>query len=267
MIKITGASGFIGEAVVDFCRSHSIPFIAYTRSKNTKNPLLSYISNYAEIPPGGCLIHLGEHNTIATINSEIIEEQHKTIRKLAKAEFDQILYVSSAAVYQQSPFPIKSDSEIYSDSQYAKSKLANEAEVLKAGGIVVRLSNVIGTNMSRQNVLSTICDQRDSAVIKVQNLKPVRDYIWIDDVSSAIVKLALSKEKGIYNISTGVGTSVLELIRMICKISNNTNFRVIETDPGGESTIVLDSLSTTQKTGWRPKVDLISGLAKILGVT
>jgi len=260
MIKVTGATGFIGQAVIKFCRMNSIPVIGYSRSQNDSNENIFQINDYKLIPEGGNLIHLGEHNHIGTITPDLISEHLNVTKSLLTKNFTKIVYGSSAAVYASSPIPISALSNHFSETSYSISKRENEILFLKSSNIVARISNVYGPNMSTYNVLSNILKQRLNSNISVQNLAPIRDYIWVDDVAEALVKLALSDITGVYNVSTGQGTSVAELIRIICKISNNTNFTCNESSPGTLSKIVLDSDPLKLSLNWNPSTSLEHGL-------
>lgn len=265
MIRVTGASGFIGQAVLDYCKGRSLPVVGYTRSSSSSKSALVFVSDYTAVPGDGVLIHLGEHNNISTITTELIEQQLKVSEQLAKKPFQKIVYASSAAVYGPSEDVIKVTSVDYSESIYAQSKLKSENYFLASGNTAVRLSNVFGFKMAQNNVLTTVLRQRNQPLIEVQNVKPIRDYVWSEDVARAMVELALSQHQGIFHVSTGIGSSVADIISMVCEISGNNNYQVRETKPGYGNKIVLDSSETTQKLGWRPQTTLHSGLANLIG--
>lgn len=263
MIRVTGASGFIGQAVLKYCQSRGLPVTGYTRSQNLQ--LATYVASYSQVPANGMLLHLGEHSHIGTITKEIIESQVQVSQKLVTKKFEKALYVSSAAVYGPSAGVISVDCTRYSDSVYAQGKLLNEAIFLQAGYAVARLSNVYGPHMNLNNVIGTILQQRRSSKVEVYNTKPVRDYICVEDVAAGLVTLLLSGEEGIFHLSSGRGTSVQELISQICELSQNDNYSVNETMPGPAGQIVLDSSKTTEKIGWMPQVTLTQGLRSLIG--
>ncbi len=265
MLKVSGASGFIGSAVLEFCRMRSIPVEGYTRSKKMQSEGLIYVPSYDLIPEGGTLVHLGEHNNIGTINADIMKSQEQVAFSLSQKKFEKIVYASSAAVYGNHLEAIPPDSVCFSQTPYAISKRANEKVFLNAGHIVVRLSNVYGPGMSDNNVLTTVMKQGRQSIIRVQNTKPVRDYIWVKDVASALIELSASDFSMMFHVSTGVGTSVLELIRLVCEIEGNESYSIEETLPGDGSKVVLSSDETQKSIGWTPSVNLRSGLTQMIG--
>ena len=97
----------------------------------------------------------------------------------------------------------------------------------------------------------------------------VRDYIFVDDVG-AWVKRAIElwmnggiAEEGsnIFNISSGVGTSILDLIGMIEEISGQKVHTYFEpTRDFDQQYVVLDSSLARDRFDWQPEVPLSVGL-------
>jgi UDP-glucose 4-epimerase len=94
----------------------------------------------------------------------------------------------------------------------------------------------------------------------------VRDYIDIADVASAF-KLALSVEDlqaGAYNIGTGSGTSVSEIIEIVSDLSHRQlEVRRLEGRGYDVPSIVLDPGKFMRATGWLPKTGVVEGLGRI----
>jgi UDP-glucose 4-epimerase len=89
----------------------------------------------------------------------------------------------------------------------------------------------------------------------------VRDYIHVLDLADAHV-LALKRLLGggptdVFNLGTGTGTTVKELIAAIRRKSN-LPFEVAETGrrPGDAPILVADNRKAREILGWRPKYDL-----------
>lgn len=89
----------------------------------------------------------------------------------------------------------------------------------------------------------------------------VRDYIHVLDLADAHV-LALKRlldggETDVFNLGTGTGTTVRELIAAIRRKSN-LPFEVTETDrrPGDAPILVADNRKAREILGWRPQYDL-----------
>ncbi len=89
-----------------------------------------------------------------------------------------------------------------------------------------------------------------------------RDYIYVDDVVSAIISI-LGKNHGyeIYNIGTSKTTSVLELINMIENKLGKTSKKIFEPMHIGEAKQTYADISKAQKNfGYSPKFTISEGL-------
>ena len=149
---------------------------------------------------------------------------------------------------------------------YSKAKLENEMRVLDVGGIVVRFSNVIGLGMAKNNVLSEIMDQLSKPdPLIVNNIKPIRDFIWIDDVVDAIEQLIKSNVSGIFNIGTGVDTSIYELSRIFLDITSQKNREIVSIVKDSKySYNVVNYRKIKKRVGWDPKVRLYQSIQNMV---
>ena len=91
----------------------------------------------------------------------------------------------------------------------------------------------------------------------------VRDYLFVDDVVEGNV-IALSKGSGeMVNLGTGVGTSVLDIVRELNVILGTTIEPIFEAArPGEIQRIYLDAARAQQVLGWTPRTSFRDGLTK-----
>jgi UDP-glucose 4-epimerase len=93
-----------------------------------------------------------------------------------------------------------------------------------------------------------------------------RDYVYVEDVARANV-LALEGEvpPGAYNVGTGSETSVNELYRLLLEISaRDLPPQHGPSKPGEQLRSSVDPTLAGRLMGWRPEVDLSSGLKETL---
>lgn len=263
MIKVTGALGFIGQAVIRYCRARQIPVTGYCRSPSDDEAIVQLV-DYSEIPEGGTLIHLAECRTASEVTDDVLKQQLYIVKKLLSKKFNQFVYASSAAVYKTCSEMIQTDSIEYDDKPYARGKVQCEDYVLSNGGVVARIANVYGPKMAKNNVLATILNQSYEKKIQVFNTTSIRDYIWIDDVAAALVEMALKNKKGIFHVSSGDAATVKDLIRIVCQLSENNDYYIEETQPTSLSKIVLDPSQTIIQFGWQPTISIQQGLQILL---
>ena len=89
----------------------------------------------------------------------------------------------------------------------------------------------------------------------------VRDYIHVVDLAKAHVKSVelILNEKGIdfYNLGTGTGYSVLELVNTFMKVNNvNIPYKIVERRPGDIDACYANPKHATEKLNWHAEKDL-----------
>lgn len=94
----------------------------------------------------------------------------------------------------------------------------------------------------------------------------VRDYIHVCDLADAhVAALNPSKEEGgvnIFNVGTGLGSSVLEVVRTFEKVNNlSVNHKIGERREGDAAAVYADNSKISSELGWKPKYTLSDALA------
>lgn len=276
MFVVTGASGFLGRAVVAELSARGLPVTAVSRGRpafdNSVQTL--QVDRYSDLRPASrdaVLLHLAEPNYIGAADREgaaHADAMRDTVSALAGAGWAHVIYASSAVVYgDDSGTPHLASEPVQPRGAYAQSKAACESIVVNAGGGVARLANLYGSGMASNNVMSDILAQiGGTGPVRVRDAAPVRDYLWIEDAARGLVDAATANLSGVFNLASGVGTSVNELAALILSLAKE-NRPLEETAPAGrKSCLVLDIAATTQRLGWRPAVSLRDGLSQLVGV-
>lgn len=248
-LKITGAKGFIGQAIIRYCRKKNIDYIGYTRRKNSSQGLTT-VSDYSQIPEGGSLIHLAEESVAKKLTDEVRLKHYDTADVLSRKNFEKIVYASSASVYKSCTQPITTDCHHFDSTPYAISKRQVESLLIDNAGnstIIARISNVYGPGMACNSVLSKILAQVHEDSIVVNALQPIRDFIWVSDVAELLVCSALCRKTGLFHFGTGIGTSIKELISHACEVYGNNLYEVLERDSCNQSMLVLEPSQTLRK--------------------
>lgn len=277
MYVVTGASGFLGRAVVAELVARDLPVLAVSRGHAAFDKAIQtlQVNEYSKLKPIGheaVLLHLAEPSHIGAAELEGTAHgaaMRETVSALAAGGWAHVVYASSGAVYgDDSNAPHQASEPVHPRGAYAQSKVACEAIVLASGGGAARLANLYGRGMARNNVMSDILGQLGGqGPVRVRDATPVRDYLWIEDAARGLVDAATAKLPGVFNLATGIGTSVATLAEMILSLANED--RPVEQTAlsGRRSYLVLDIAATTERLGWRPSTDLRQGLSRLLGVT
>jgi len=269
-IIVTGASGFVGNHVVNELLKRGIDTCAVARRPvKFTNSLI--VDSYFDTPVGDILIHLAENPNRAQVNrlgNDYAIEKKAIVESLILKGFKRIVFVSSVSVYgDKSQKSWKPVDRVLSGDIYSQSKLNCELLVQRHNGVIARMSNLYGFGMSPDNVLSKIISQMPCGnEITIWNGRPVRDFLWIDDAVNALVEMALGQEKGIYNVASGKAISIYELTEMVLKQSGNEkSCNINVTKPiKEESSIRLDILDTFNAFDWEPEMKLKDGINLLL---
>ena len=197
----------------------------------------------------------------------------------------KIVFSSSATVYGESKNKLLDEQTLltprnpYGDSKLAIEKiltnLSSSHDNWKAG--ILRYFNPAGAHDSgklgespkfkSENLFPKICDVAAKKIEKIfiygrswptKDGTCVRDYIHVMDLAeahlSAYEYLTFEDKFFIFNVGSGIGTTVLELIR----IFENTNgcnipFEFVEKRSGDVSRLVADNKLIIEKLNWRAK--------------
>jgi UDP-glucose 4-epimerase len=270
-IVVTGASGFVGGALIRRLRARGV---AATGVARTPAPGVTTVRHYADTPAGDVLVHLaesGDRARVAAAGPAAEAQAADTLQTLLARGFRRVVYVSSAVVYgDRSTHPRRPDEAVEAVDAYTRIKLAGERAVAARApsAAVARLANVYGPGMSGANVLSAVLAQIPGhGALTVRNEGPVRDFVWIDDVAAALEAMATQPGSGTFNVGSGRGTAVRELARLALEAAGEGGRAVASLEPpAGHSTLVLDVADTRTAFGWAPAVTLEQGLATLVNL-
>jgi UDP-glucose 4-epimerase len=129
------------------------------------------------------------------------------------------------------------------------------------------MANLYGPGMSTENVVSHILNQAGlDGAITMRSLGPVRDFLWIEDALTAFLAIIEKGASGVFNVGSGRGTSIRELVSLVQSIFKNKQ-DVIELCPLKESSNLILDIELTKKTlGWAPKTILEEGIRKMVAM-
>ncbi|MBX3678162.1 MAG: NAD-dependent epimerase/dehydratase family protein [Rhodocyclaceae bacterium] len=136
--------------------------------------------------------------------------------------------------------------------------------------IILRPSNIYGPEQPLRSGFGVVrhllhCAAEETPFQLWGDGRQVRDYLFIDDFTEAILQLTARPDlHGVFNLGSGNGTTLRELIG---KIQTETG-RVIRIDAqparsADVARIVLDVTRIRNATEWMPTVSLIDGIARM----
>ena len=267
-VVVTGASGFLGRAVVRRLAGLDGTIVSVSRRAL---PGTIRVSDYAETPPGDALIHLAEtaDRSIAEQSGPAYEQKAVSdLQALLKKPYQRVIYASSAVLYgDRAQTPRRPGDPVFDADVYTRVKARAEHAVLESSrGVVARLSNLFGPGMAEDNVICTILGQiPGTGPVRVRDMSPVRDFLWAEDAADALVKMAAGAGLGVFNVGSGTGHSIGEVARVSLRVAGQGDRAVVSTEPGARSSyLVLDISGTSSTWGWSPATDLEEGIGRLL---
>lgn len=129
---------------------------------------------------------------------------------------------------------------------------------------IIRLGNIYGPESPENTVVGRILRQiQEKQEVQVHSLSPVRDFIHVDDVVTGIIRLLrLTDGSGcrVVNLSTGIGTSIAELVRTALIVAGRAPQNPVPHLEPTEDVLVLSNERLEALTGWKPTRTLMEGL-------
>ena len=275
--------------VVERIVGQKIPF--YQVDIRDKKALLEIFK--AEQPTGvihfAALTAVGESTQIPlTYYENNITGTLTLLRVMEEVNCKNIIFSSSATVYgDPHTVPILEDFPLSVTNPYGRTKLMIEemlTDIYKSDAnwnvVLLRYFNPIGAHESGDlgenpngipnNLLPYVTQVAVGKLKEVQvfgNDYPtvdgtgVRDYIHVVDLAKGHVA-ALQKIEGtaglnIYNLGTGKGYSVLEIIQNMEKaVGKPIPYKIVDRRPGDIATCYADSTKAKEELGWEAQFDI-----------
>lgn len=291
-ILVLGGAGFIGSHIVDalILNGDSVKVLSRTlKYKKRHSNLVEYIqADFGDslaildaLTGIDVVIHLVSSTVPSTSNLDPIADIQSNLvnsvqlfKLMHQANVQRIIYFSSGGTVYGNPvsIPIAESHPTRPICSYGITKLAIEnylymhQELYGLRPIVFRVSNPYGPRQGRlgsQGVIGTFLKQ----VMQGQAIKiwgdgsVIRDYIYIADVVSACLAAINSSAQGVFNIGSGHGHSLLDIIQVIGDCTQQNAQLIFEPKRGFDvKEVVLDASLAKDKFNWAPKYSLKQGV-------
>lgn len=201
------------------------------------------------------------------------------LKACVKNKVKKIIFASSAAVYgNTNKFPIKETQKILPINPYGLSKAKAELQILSyhkkydLNYSILRYSNVYGPRQKHKlegGVISIFCNRAKllKNIIIYGDGRQTRDFIYIDDVNKANYFSLVSPINFIANISTNKETSILELVKIINKVSQRKMKIILKfVKKEGIKRSRLSYSLIKHLLNWKPATNLENGIKKMYGI-
>jgi UDP-glucose 4-epimerase len=298
-VIVTGGAGFLGSRLVrrllplskritvidnlSTGRRDALPkadTIRFVQGSITDETLLA-----AYLPGTDTIFHLACANLVQS--AEDMDRDFQTnlqggylLMKLATEHCPQLsrfIYTSTASVYGNADMIPTPESHYRISLPYSASKFAVEHygqvfhEMKQLPVAIARFSNVYGPGQVTSNPYCGVVSKYFEAIARQEPLtvygdgQQTRDFTYVEDALDALLSIADSPDAigNVYNIGTGVETSVLELAEKVARAAGRDQYPVVHKPLRKVDKVIRRAVSVVriqQLMGWQPKHSLDEGL-------
>ena len=296
---ITGSSGFVGKYLVEKLKSKGFDIIAFHRKNiinkrdgilhkkidlNNVQTLIKYLN---ELKPK-YIIHLAADSSVAFSWEHPIESFNNNmniylnlIDAVRQSKINPtILCIGSSEIYgkvEKNCIPIKESNKINPINPYSVARASQEliSNVYCQGYglkiIKTRSFNHIGLGQDSRFFLPTVINQlfdKNCSELKLGDLDIIRDFLDVEDVVDAYLDLLKYGKSGkVYNVCSGLGYSLNEIVQKVMHITNINKPIILnkaKIRPADNPVIIGDNNKLKSLNNWRPKNDIDTSIKKII---
>lgn len=293
-ILVTGGTGFIGRHLVNSLLLDKQKVLVLSRkdlglkneelhtAKGDLNSILS-LQNIFSANQIDCVIHLGCSSTPSSSVKDACRDLTDNVlpalnllNLCIEYRVKNFIFASSGGtVYGNNPGKASEESSVCPISPYGVHKLAVEkyiqvyAHLYGLKYIILRIANPYGKGQiktKRQGLIASLLASvlNNSPTVIWGQKDTVKDYIYIQDLISGIMHCFRHGRKNeIYNLGTGTGTSIAEMVSLVKEVTGRTP--ELEYHPPAAWDVrhnVLDSSKLAEHTGWKAGTSIREGLEK-----
>lgn len=296
-ILVTGGSGFIGSHLLEALRQEEVPVIALIHRELAEPSALhsSVTCIQGDVTQSGwidqmhspidVIYHLagisapgqGIEDPFTMTRTNVLGTQ-QVLEAARRWKVKRVIVASSSYVYGDAfSYPLHEDLPLRPTSPLGGTKACVEALCHVYGscyGIpftLLRMFTVYGPGSgSHQFVTQAIRKMTEDKEIHFGNPRPTRDFVYVEDVVRALLSSrSVQAPRAIFNVGTGVETSIRRFVEVLLKISGRSlrevtfdekAIRVDETVGPSRQVASLDHVR--EGLSWTPRVSLEEGLQK-----
>ncbi len=296
-ILVTGGAGFIGSHIVDayLQEGHQVVVVdnlSTGKKVNINQAAIFYPIDVCSVKDLEYIFqhysfdvvnhHAAQINLRRSIDEPIFDAQVNIIGSITLWELcrkygvKRCIFASSGGAIYGIPkqIPVSEKAPTKPLSPYGVAKLSVEQyleyyyQVWDLERVILRYGNVYGPRQDPRGeagVISIFCDKiiKNDTCIVFGDGNKTRDYISVHDITTANLR-ALKSPADIYNLGTGLETSVNQLIDVLQDITGKKISVVHDKDRKGEiEHISLSSKKARELLGWQPTITLCKGIEEV----
>jgi UDP-glucose 4-epimerase len=289
---VTGGAGFIGSHLVDALVARGDEVVVLddlsTGRREFVHPAATLVEHDVREPyetDAEVVFHLAAQADVGTsmqkpgFDAEVNVVGTVNVLEAARAAGAHLVFASTGgAIYGDVDGPAPEDAPLRPVSAYGLAKRSAEEyvdgwnRIFDSGHVVLRFANVYGPRQSAAlegGVIAIFLEQlsKGEQTAIYGDGAITRDFVHVDDVVRALL-LAAEHRRGVFNVGTGVATSIADL-HAICEraVGVTAPPRFDPPRPGDAARSVLDTSRATRELGFTAALGLADGIAATLATT
>ena len=293
---ITGAAGYLGSHLAKSLKKSGWKVVGLGHRRHTMNQYID-IMHYADVRnmddvdelfskiKFDTVFHLAARIEAGVSMKEPTEFYSvntggtcNVINAMVRHGVKNLVFSSTAAVYQASNDPLKEDDTKFDNSPYGNSKLCAETAI-KASGlnyVIYRYFNLTGADPDGEfgeahepetHLIPRLIENLNNFQLNGNDYNTpdgtcIRDYVHVSDVAEAHINAANYLLEGnksiIMNLGTNRGHSILEMITALEQITNKkVTYTVNPRRSGDADSLVADTTIAKEVLKYSPKYDIV----------
>lgn len=297
-ITVFGGGGFIGSTIVDrllldghkikvFERPRVAPYRTFLASENVEwvtGDLLSKSDVGSAVEAADVVVHListtlpksSNHDPVYDVQTNLVASL-QMLDAMVTHQVGRIVFISSGGTVYGRPCytPIDEAHPTNPEVSYGITKLAIEKYLLMYGNlknikpVILRVANPYGERQRVENAQGAV-GVFISKVLKNETIdiwgdgSVQRDFLHVSDVADAFAKaVTYSGPETVFNISSGTGTSLNELVQLIGDVQGSVPD--VNYSPGRHFDVPVSILSNElaqKELEWAPKIPIKDGISR-----
>jgi UDP-glucose 4-epimerase len=296
-VLVTGGAGFIGSHLTDALLARGdevivVDDLSAGRTERLDDRVTLHKVNICDAGPFASVVSRAEPELIChlaaqidvrvSVNAPALDTQINVVGTVNVLEAAQdvgarVMFASSGGAIYGRYAPIPSPEEVLPlpESPYGIAKYCAEQYIGLYNRLhgtrhsILRLANVYGPRQGpggEAGVIPIFCE----AALADQDLTiygdgtQTRDYAYVGDVVGAFLAAAAADRPGIWNIGTGVETSILDLVQIIAEaVAHPVRPKFGPPRQGELERSVLAVNRAARELGWRARTGLAEGIGSV----
>ena len=270
---LVGSAGFIGKTLSKTLIREGLPVVLIDSQSQLKklmsgagkfNPFDRVVWAASKVNPVSAELNPG----LCEAEMKIFQEFLTALKSNGNQNVHFIFLSSAGCLYDGQESAFHETCLAQGTNAYGKLKREMESTLEKSGlpYSIARISNVYGPNQPIGRGQGVIAEWIDAIThgreIRVfGQLDSTRDYIYIDDVTDAILALSEGSLSGIYNVGSGTSHSLRDVITILTDLAReDLRVEYQASRPTDRLNFSLEISKILRESSWAPKYSLDLGI-------